>query len=144
MMVAASDVADLEAQGWARITHAQPHDPTPAENRAKWESVEKASWRKPPADALLAWMLPPMTGPSVTLNIEGRQYAGKQGQPQAIPLEDARILARNGWLMVGHAALSSGRPVTPQRGELCVDLEPKRLLMFDGEAWRDVFTGGVV
>jgi hypothetical protein len=78
------------------------------------------------------------------LSIEGRSYAPKSGAAQDVPLEDARILGRNGWLLVARSGAHSDRPELALRGELFLETGVEKLLQFDGRFWRDPITGAVV
>ncbi|MBI1751868.1 MAG: hypothetical protein HY014_05405 [Acidobacteria bacterium] len=82
-----------------------------------------------------------MTG---SLTIEGRTYNSVKGAALDVPMEDARILACNGWLLFGYCGGLEARPAQPRIGEIFVVTPAEQVIQFDGRSWRDVSTGSVV
>jgi hypothetical protein len=80
----------------------------------------------------------------MALTVEGRPYSSKNGRPLDVPMEDARTLAANGWVLVGASGPLEARPAEPKTREAFVESATDRLLLFDGRAWRDALTGAVV
>ncbi|MFA6319212.1 MAG: hypothetical protein WC943_17500 [Elusimicrobiota bacterium] len=134
-------VATLEEKGWQRVDRPPAPPPTPEQLLAQREAMERASWRKLTAGAPMARVIPP---PASSLMIEGRAYTSKSGAALDVPLEDARVLACNGWLLFGHSGALPARPAQPLKGEIFVETPAERVMQFDGVRWRDVHTGAVI
>ena len=111
---------------------------TPEEMLARQEAQERAGWVKVPQGGPMARVIPPAGGHLV---IEGRAYTSQDGAAIDAPLQDARILAANGWLLFGHSGALAGRPAQPRMGEIFVVIPSEQILQFDGRSWRDVRTG---
>lgn len=134
-------VEALEAQGWSRADQPPVRPRTPEENQAIREAMERASWRQIPAGGPMARVIPPLAG---TIQIEGRVYDAKGGAAFDCPLEDARILAANSWLLFGLSGALESRPAQPRGGEIFVETPAERVMQFDGKAWRDIHSGVAV
>ena len=95
-------------------------------------------------------MIPPPPPARRSITIQGRTYAAPQGLDYLdIPVEDARVMACEGWLDVGPVGPTAHRPVQesifdPLRGKTYIDTDLQALIIHDGVNWRDMMTGAVV
>jgi hypothetical protein len=87
-------------------------------------------------------MLPPVSHAQRKMTVEGRSYEVQEGQNYLdVPVEDARVLAFNGWFELGPVGPTSARPQNPLRGFMFTDTAVGLVLIFDGQAWRCFVTG---
>lgn len=137
-MVYPEDVAALEAAGCRRVVDPMAPPPGPPVNPATLPR-DFAPLSTP---HLKVRMLAPLDGHFRTMTVEGRTYsASAVEQYLDVPVEDARLLAANGWMDCGRVGPLTLRPDKPLRGETFIAEELGRVLIFDGHAWRDVITG---
>jgi hypothetical protein len=142
--VAPEHVSALEAQGWCKVDRAPALAPTPEALRTEREAKERAALRPLYEPNRRARVLPPLSGPFTSVTVEGRTYSSRNGAPLDVALEDARVLAANGWLVLGACGPLEARPVQPQIGEAFFENSTDRQLIFDGRRWRDAHSGAEV
>ncbi|WP_243301269.1 hypothetical protein [Geothrix oryzisoli] len=142
--VAPEHVAALEAQGWCKVDRPPVPPPSPEALRAERAALERAALRPLSAPHKRARVLPPLSGAFTTMTIEGRTYASRTGAPIDVPVEDARVLVCNSWLLLGACGPLEARSEQPQIGEAFFENSTDRQLIFDGRRWRDTRTGAEV
>jgi len=98
-------------------------------------------------------MLPPVSVGEQTRVINGRTYSASPGVALDIFDSDAQTLSANGWLKVALSGPSSARPSpnpngTPPylaaAGFHYIDTTLGKLVVFDGQVWRDPLTGNAI
>ena len=131
-------IADLEAAGWQVVANqATGPIPQPVNPATLPRNFAPLS-----APQLKVRMLPPPGGPFRAMTVEGREYSIPKGQGWLdVPIEDARVMAYNGWLDVGPVGPTEARLVQPLRGATFIDTEINTIIIFDGQDWRDMATG---
>ena len=132
-------VEALKALGWADCTSA------PAITSAPNPGMAPPSHRPLVQPRLLVRMLPPQAPPGSAFHkmlVEGRLYEVPEGQNYLdVPIEDARVLASNGWFDLGPVGPTEARPANRLRGYMFTDTSIGLVLLFDGRVWRDFLTG---
>ena len=144
------DVDALASQGWQSEAILQAQEQTRRANQAQAQRYGEAPGRPLIVGEPLDRVLPPSGGPHRILTTLGqRTYDGRSGQPQDVPKSDARMICANGWLWLGTIGTAEDRPKRALQGDRRFEGEPgcsfaaRREVIFDGLAWRDVFTGEV-
>lgn len=73
--------------------------------------------------------------------VVGRTYTGAPGETLDVPDFDAQGLNANGWTWVAPVGATSERPEHPAASDRFVDTTLGKIVVFDGETWRDPLTG---
>ena len=94
-------------------------------------------------------MLPPIAVINQTVTAYGRTYTAAPGTVVDVPINDAAILAANGWVPVAYSGHTADRPsgtlvlgdADSKLGGKFLDIDINKLVVFDGRTWRDPSTG---
>jgi hypothetical protein len=95
-------------------------------------------------------LLPPVSVSEQTLVIHGRSYSAAPGNFLDVLDADAQELEANGWIAIAPSGPSSARPVgtlgvfSASAGQSFFDTTLGKLIISDGQTWRDPATGGAV
>jgi hypothetical protein len=95
-------------------------------------------------------LLPPVSVSKQTLVVNGRSYTAVPGSVVDVLDADAEQLQANGWIPVAPSGPTSARPVgtlgpySAAAGQSFFDTTIGKLIISDGQAWRDPATGGAV
>jgi len=129
-------VEALLAAGWSMPT------PPPQTNSAPNPALYDPHFRQLTQPRLMVRMFPPPGGALRRMTVEGRLYEVPEGENFLdVPIEDARVLAYNGWFDLGPVGPTEARPAAPLRGYMFTDTTVGLVMIFDGQAWRDFLTG---
>ncbi|MET7242492.1 hypothetical protein ABZT49_03930 [Methylobacterium sp. EM32] len=97
------------------------------------------------------WRLfPPVAVREQTRTVNGRTYTGTPGSVVTVPEQDGQVLQANGWTFVAPSGPTSARPVgktglyAAHRGAQFFDEALGKLIVFDGQTWRDPLNGNAV
>lgn len=95
-------------------------------------------------------MLPPVSVSAQTRVVNGRTYSAAPGVAVDVISFDADVLVANSWTKVAVSGPTSARPssnpnVTPPylatAGFHFLDITLSKIVVFDGQTWRDPITG---
>jgi hypothetical protein len=95
-------------------------------------------------------LLPPIEPSHDAYTINGRSYSASPGSVLDVLDYDAAILEANGWIRVAPSGPSSARPTgrlglyQSAPGTLFYDTTLSKLIVCDGQSWRDPATGSAV
>jgi hypothetical protein len=95
-------------------------------------------------------LLPPTGAAYQTIAVKGRTYNASPGTAVDVYDADAEVLSANGWVWVAPSGPSSARPVgtlgqyTNLPGSMFYDTTIGKLIISDGQAWRDPSNGNAV
>ncbi|MFH6786312.1 MULTISPECIES: hypothetical protein [Methylobacterium] len=97
------------------------------------------------------WRLfPPVAVREQTRTANGRSYSGQPGGVVTVPEQDGQVLQANGWTFVAPSGPTSARQAgktglyAAHRGATFFDETLGKLIVFDGQAWRDPLNGNAV
>ncbi len=94
-------------------------------------------------------MFPPNAVREQTRTVNGRTYSGTPGSVLSVPEQDGQILQANGWTSIAPSGPASpaGRQDRhlrrPPRAQF-FDETLGKLIVFDGQTWRDPLNGNAV
>jgi hypothetical protein len=95
-------------------------------------------------------LLPPVPASQQSRVVNGRSYTATPGNVIDVLDADALQLQSNGWIFVALSGPSSVRPVgtlglySAAEGQCYFDTTIGKLIISDGQSWRDPSTGGAV
>ena len=98
-------------------------------------------------------MMPPVSTPLQSRTANGRTYSAVPGVAIDIVDCDAEVLSANGWTKIALSGATSARPspnpnATPPylaaSGFKYLDTTLNKVIVFDGQNWRDPITGNAV
>jgi hypothetical protein len=95
-------------------------------------------------------LLPPVSVSEQTRVVNGRSYTAAPGSVFDVLDADAEQLEANGWIAVAPSGPSSARPsgtlglYSAAAGQSFFDTTRGKLIVSDGQTWRDPATGGTV
>jgi hypothetical protein len=101
-------------------------------------------------DAMNIRLLPPVPVSKQTIAINGRGYSAAPGSVVDVLDVDAQELQANGWIPVAPSGPTSARPTgtlglySAAAGQTFYDTTIGKLIISDGQSWRDPATGGAV
>ncbi|UHC14349.1 hypothetical protein LRS73_17465 [Methylobacterium currus] len=97
------------------------------------------------------WRLfPPITARDQTRIVNRRTYSGVPGTVVSVPEQDGQMLQANGWTYIAPSGPTSARPAgrtglyAAHRGAQFFDESLGKLIVFDGQTWRDPLNGNAV
>ena len=132
----ANDIAALEAAG-CHVPRPGNGQPAPAVNPAdlppNYPSLA-------PGQKRIRLLVAPFAN-RLSLAVDGRTYSVAAGSTVDAPESDARVLAANGWKILGHVGRTEERPAAPSTWDHFLDTSIGAELIFDGRAWRNTVTG---
>jgi hypothetical protein len=95
-------------------------------------------------------LLPPTEPSHDAYLINGRSYGASPGSVIDVLDSDAAVLEANGWIAVAPSGPTSARPTgtlglyQASPGQLYYDTTISKLIISDGQAWRDPSNGNAV
>jgi hypothetical protein len=95
-------------------------------------------------------LLPPVSASEQTRVVNGRIYTATPGSVVDVLDADAQELQANGWIPVAPSGPSSARPVgtlglySAAAGQSFFDTTLNKLIVSDGQTWRDPAAGNAV
>lgn len=92
-------------------------------------------------------LIPPAAGGNpATITVNGRSYSCALGAEIDVPDCDAFVMLANGWVAAaaGGAGATAQRPANPTNGQQFYDETLGKTIVYDGQQWCDIDTGGAV
>jgi hypothetical protein len=95
-------------------------------------------------------LLPPTAAAYQTIAVKGRTYSSTPGNVVDVYDADAQVLEANGWIAIAPSGPSSARPTgtlglySAAAGQSFFDSTLGKLIISDGQAWRDPSNGNAV
>jgi hypothetical protein len=95
-------------------------------------------------------LLPPVAVAAQTRIVNGRSYSSTPGNVVDVLDSDAAVLQANGWIWVSASGPTSARPTgtlglySAAAGQSYFDTTLGKLIVSDGQNWRDPATGSAV
>ncbi len=97
------------------------------------------------------WRLfPPIAVSDRTRIVNRRTYSGQPGTVVSVPEQDGQMLQANGWTYIAPSGPTSARQAgktglyAAHRGAQFFDETLGKLIVFDGQTWRDPLNGNAV
>ncbi|MGF3025553.1 hypothetical protein ACQVP2_22345 [Methylobacterium aquaticum] len=95
-------------------------------------------------------MFPPNAVREQTRVVNGRTYSGTPGSVVSVPEQDGQALQANGWTYIAPSGPTSARQTgktgiyAAHRGAQFFDETLGKMIVFDGQTWRDPSNGNAV
>lgn len=71
----------------------------------------------------------------------GRSYSATAGTTVDVPEFDVPFLEANGWVRLAYVGTTAQRPAVPAKGVPYIDTTISKVVVHEGNTWRDLITG---